>query len=296
MFAAELLKPGNAMLLAFALILGTVFLILNIWWLGGMMGGLAGIVAAAAYKASIPNRFRNKRFLYLWTNIEDRMKRLAEGMTALRKADIADLQELPGTVHTVRSQLYLALRRADMALNEISRSEGFLLGGQAPPNAPRSANDPQAARLWQEAHKASLEYRRLLAGILGSVERTEAQAALFSATLDTLRVKMLGYRLAGRPSDQPSLEFLQALTEARMQLDSIDKALDELEMTPFPTTIAYTPESAEDFPDLASLKQTLETLDMESALPKESAPLADASEPAALESKPVDEKSLEDKA
>ncbi|MCH8978594.1 MAG: hypothetical protein IH945_05050, partial [Armatimonadetes bacterium] len=29
-------------------------------------------------------------------------------------------------------------------------------------------------------------------------------------------------------------EFMQAMTEAKMQLDSIDKALDELELTPFP--------------------------------------------------------------
>jgi hypothetical protein len=45
---------------------------------------------------------------------------------------------------------------------------------------------------------------------------------------------MLGHRLAGKTPELAHTEFLQALTEARMQLDSIDKALDELELTPFP--------------------------------------------------------------
>jgi hypothetical protein len=69
---------------------------------------------------------------------------------------------------------------------------------------------------------------------MGGVERTEAQAAVFTTTLDTLRMRMLGHRLAGRSPELAHTEFLQAMTEARMQLDSIDKALDELELTPFP--------------------------------------------------------------
>ena len=46
----------------------------------------------------------------------------------------------------------------------------------------------------------------------------------------------------GRETETPTQEFLIALTEARMQLDSIDKALDELELTPFPKTISIIPE------------------------------------------------------
>ena len=53
---------------------------------------------------------------------------------------------------------------------------------------------------------------------------------------------MLGYRLVGKDTETPTQDFLAALTEARMQLDSIDKALDELDLTPFPKTISIMPE------------------------------------------------------
>ena len=48
---------------------------------------------------------------------------------------------------------------------------------------------------------------------------------------------MLGYRLINKLVESPSKDFMEAMVEARMQFDSIDKALDELEMTPFPKQI-----------------------------------------------------------
>jgi len=78
--------------------------------------------------------------------------------------------------------------------------------------------------------------------VMAGVERTEAQAAVFTTTLDTLRMKMLSYRLVGKETESPTQDFLAALTEARMQLESIDKALDELELTPFPRTVSIMPE------------------------------------------------------
>ena len=82
---------------------------------------------------------------------------------------------------------------------------------------------------------------------LGSVDfakklMTEAQVAVFTTTLDTLRMKMLGYRLVGKDTESPTQDFLAAITEARMQLESIDKALEELDLTAFPKTISIMPD------------------------------------------------------
>jgi hypothetical protein len=209
-----------------------------------------------AWQGSLLDRFRHRRFKLLWENAQDRLKRLDAAMASLKRAEVADLKELPKTIEAVANGLYIALRRADAALSEVSQSEGFLLSQRDAP--PPAATDPQAAKLWEAAHLTQKEYRRLLAGLLGSVERTEAQAALFTATLDTLRVKTLGYRLVGRPVEAPSVEFLRDLAEARMQLDSIDKALEELEMTPFPNSVEEAPEQAlQRLKDLADAGESL---------------------------------------
>lgn len=212
------------------------------WFLGNIGLILTGYGVIKAWQGSLLDRFRHRRFKLLWDNAQDRLKRLDVAMASLKKAEVADLQELPKTIEAVANGLYIALRRADAALSEVSQSEGFLLSQRDAPMP--AANDPHAAKLWEAAHLTQKEYRRLLAGLLGSVERTEAQAALFTATLDTLRVKTLGYRLVGRPVEAPSVEFLRDLAEARMQLDSIDKALEELEMSPFPNSVEEAPEQA----------------------------------------------------
>lgn len=242
-FWARLLKPLPAsiilILLALAVANGTGFLAWVFWNLALIGLGWHGV---KSWMDSINDRFRHRRFKLLWDNAQDRLKRLDTAMASLKKAEVADLQELPATVKAVADGLYVALRRADAALSEVSQSEGFLLSQMDAPVP--AASDRQAAKLWEAAHLTQKEYRRLLSGLLGSVERTEAQAALFSATLDTLRVKMLGYRLVGRPVETPSVEFLRDLAEARMQLDSIDKALEELELTPFPNSVEEAPEQA----------------------------------------------------
>jgi len=57
-------------------------------------------------------------------------------------------------------------------------------------------------------------------------------------TLDNLRVKMLGYRLIGKNPSLSSEEFLSVLAEARAQLSAIDRALDELDLSHYPKTVA----------------------------------------------------------
>jgi hypothetical protein len=61
-------------------------------------------------------------------------------------------------------------------------------------------------------------------------------------TLDSVRVKMLGYRLVGRSPELATHEFLSAIAEARAQLQSIDTALDELDLSHYPRQISVVKE------------------------------------------------------
>ncbi len=91
------------------------------------------------------------------------------------------------------------------------------------------------------ADKNIAEYRQQFAGVMAGVHRTEAQSAVYMTTLDTLRMKMLGYRLVGKSPEMSSHDFLEALAEARAQLQSIDTALEELDLGHYPKTIAVVP-------------------------------------------------------
>lgn len=207
-----------------------------------------GIIAFAltvhvvmSYVRSIPMRFRIRRFMLLWSSCEDRLARLRKAIDQLSKSRVAKLEELPKNIEQTAQNIYLALRRADLAEWEITKSEGWYLSQAKIP--PKDSNDPQARELMRIADKNLLEYKQNLDSVLGGIERAEAQSTVFVTALDTLRVKMLGYRLAGRKVEEDSMEFLTALTEARMQLDAIDKALEELELTPMPQAVAVMPDS-----------------------------------------------------
>lgn len=188
-----------------------------------------------AWFSSISKRFHARRFQIMWESCNDRLERLDKALSALSKAKIADLQELPRTVKVVADSLYQALRRADIVMHEVSSSEGWLISQSDP--IPPAAQDPQARALYDAAARSTMEYKDQVRLIMGGIERTEAQAAVFTSALDTLRVKMLGYRLINKQVESPSKDFMEAMVEARMQFDSIDKALEELEMTPFPKQI-----------------------------------------------------------
>lgn len=200
-----------------------------------------GASTYVAWDRSVQKRFKSERFKLLWGACVDRHERFRTGLKALSRKGIADLQELPKTIETISDELYRALRRADIVANEVASSEGWLIAqprlGQA------MSPDRQAQELYRLADKNIAEYRQQFSGVMAGVERTEAQVAVFTTTLDTLRMKMLSYRLIGKDTESPTQEFLAALTEARMQLDSIDKALEELDLTPFPRTVAIMPEA-----------------------------------------------------
>lgn len=206
-----------------------VFGVAGLWWV------------SASYKASVRRRFRNPKYKILWDGCRDRLERFHVALKQLRKSQIADLTDLPQTVEGVGQGLYAALRRADTIMHEVSRSEGWL-AARAPNPAGPPSRDPQALELYRLADKNLAEYRQHYHAVISGAQRAEAQAAVYMTTLDVLRMRVLGYRLAGRKPDLSTDDFLQSMTEARMQLDAIDKALAEIELTPFPQQITVIPD------------------------------------------------------
>lgn len=202
--------------------------------------GAAAIHTVAAANGAWAKRFANRRFGLLWNSCQDRHKRFKDALTQMRRKRIAEFEELPKTINAISQALYIALRRADTVFSEVVKSEGWLIG-QAPPTTKPPSHDPQAQELYRIADKNIAEYRQHYASVMAGVQRTEAQAAVFTTTLDTLRMKMLGYRLGGRGPEVQSQEFLESIVEAKLQLEAIDKALEELELSPFPKSISILP-------------------------------------------------------
>lgn len=189
-------------------------------------------IVYGAYATSLKKRFVNRKFQLLWDACKDRLERFHDAMAESKKGGVPELQDLPKSVDRIGETLYVALRRADIVMDEVASSEGWLMatkqhGGPLSP-------DQKAQELYRMADKNIAEYRQNYLSVMAGVERTEAQAAVFTTTLDTLRMRMLGHRLITAGPEVEHTEFMQAMTEAKMQLDSIDKALDELELTPFP--------------------------------------------------------------
>jgi hypothetical protein len=197
------------------------------------------ITLMTAWKDSVEKRFINKRMKALWDGCQDRMMRFEEVLKKTRKDKIADFNEMPSTIRGVAQSIYIALRRADMISHEVMQSERDLIA--QPPVWKPSSHDAQSQELYRIADKNIAEYRQQFAGVMAGVQRTEAQSAVFMTTLDTLRMKMIGYRLVGRKPEMASHDFLEALAEARAQLQSIDTALEELDLGHYPKTISVVP-------------------------------------------------------
>lgn len=239
LFLRELFEPGRLLITTLALA-GAILIGSNaVPWFYGFVPVVVAWMAWTAHQASARRRFLDKKYLALWNGCKERLAKLEEVLKGLRKEQIADLKEVPRTVRGVSDALYLALRRADIIAHEVAKTEQGVYS-QPPVWAPPSS-DAQAKELYRIADKNIAEYRHHFAGVMAGVQRTEAQSAVFMTTLDTLRMKMIGYRLTGRSPEVSSLEFLQALSEAKLQLQAIDQALDELDLSQFPTQIAVVP-------------------------------------------------------
>ena len=230
LFLKELFSFGRLFLVA-----SFLFLFIITGWSGlwlFLLLAVVGVCAMTAYTRSVEKRFKNRRFLLLWAACQDRLKRFNKAFSDSTRDGVVELQELPKTIVDVGSNLYVALRRADIIIDEVSASESWLAPpkGQAGPISP----DQKTQELYLLADKNIAEYRQNYQGVITRVERTEAQAAVFTTTLDTLRMRMLGHRLSSSSPELDHGDFLQAMAEARLQLDSIDKALEELDETPYP--------------------------------------------------------------
>lgn len=248
LFIKELTKPGR---LAGALAVGALIWLARstfLWELGWLQlvvayGVLIGVYVSAAKQEARRARFLSKHLEGLWDGCKDRVERMDAALRSLRREQIADLQELPRTAGRVAHQLYVALRRADLIAHEVNRSEGPVYA--APPFWPVAPSDPQAQELYRIAEMNVTEYRRRFDAVMGGVQRAEAQAVVFMTALDTLRMKLLSHRLGGKAPEVPSDEFLEAMAEARLQIEAVDRALDELDLASFPMGV-LDPEGSDD--------------------------------------------------
>lgn len=198
-------------------------------------GGALGISIFASFKRSIPKRFRFQRFRYIWAEAVNRQERLTESLQRLKRRNQTDLSELEKNIRQVLPEIYRALRRADLVLHEIQTSESLV--GPQPLVQPRTVSDLQAQELYKVADRNVAEYSQFYQQAISGVERAEAQGVVFSTTLDTLRIRLLNYMLAGRPPEEETREFLNIVAEAKMQFSAIDRALEEIEQMPFPETV-----------------------------------------------------------
>lgn len=276
LFIRELLSPARVFVTTVAVLalLGP-FGALSQWswgwnWYLAMLGLIGIVHAGSAYNASLGKRFLQKRYEALWNGCVERLRLFDEVLAKMQRDRVADLQEMPKTIRRVGAQLYTALRRADMISHEVQLTERGLY--HQPPAWSAPTHDAQATELYRLADKNIAEYRMQFAGVMAGVQRTEGQCAVFMTTVDSLRMKMIGYRLVGRQPELSSHDFLEALAEARLQLSAIDKALDELDLGVFPKTISVVSpgnpiEAPEPSPDFEALAKDMESRSQETGPP-----------------------------
>lgn len=209
-------------------------------WAGlGLAGAVIGLHAFLSHQASIHRRFRNPRFAGLHRGCTERLARFDEVVGRLKKTQTSDLNEMPRTIRKVGQSLYLALRRADMISDEVLETERGIL--MQPPVWQANPQDHHARELYRMADKNIAEYRQQYSGVMAGVARVEAQAAVYMTTLDSIRMKLIGYSLTGRNPELSQEDFLSAIGEAKMQLHAIDKALEELDFRSLETPASEPP-------------------------------------------------------
>ncbi len=240
LFVRELLRVGHLILTFLgALFFGWVLGNFGLSWLIAGVGTPILIHLLSSWNRSAAARFRSKRYQALWNSVTDRLDRFEEVLDRMKKAKIADLQEMPKTIRMVAKSIYAALRRADLISYEVLETEKGVLNQS--PVWQASGIDPQASELYRVADKNIADYRQLYASVMAGVQRAEAQTAVYMTTLDSLRMKMIGYRLVGKSPEMSSHDFLTAMAEAKLQLHAIDQALEELDFRQMPQMIAAIP-------------------------------------------------------
>lgn len=175
------------------------------------------------------SKFRYPRFALMWDVVQDRRKRLTKALRMMKKDGHPELEILPKTIDEVAGTVYAALRRADAIQQEFDNSESRAgLPVHRGFNAPEVVDD-HAKELYRLADKNIAEYMRRRNGVLATIQRCEAQSAVFTTTLDSLRMHVLGIRLTDRNPNVSHQEFVDALQLAKEQLAAVDLALTEMD-------------------------------------------------------------------
>ena len=224
LWTKELIQPGRILLSIFiALLLGqySLFFIIPV----------IGAHGYFAWRNSINKRWIQGRFKSMWESCKDRFERFENALAGLKQDRIADLTEMPKTVHKVAMSLYAALRRADLISHEISRSEKGLYDS---PSTFSQSSDPQAKELYRIAEKNIAEYKQQFAGVVAGVHRAEAQAAVFEAVehdaVADPELEPAGARPAGDREAHAVVDAREALRSLRVaRVDGADEVLVEAE-------------------------------------------------------------------
>lgn len=194
--------------------------------------GVLGI-GLGAYTVTVREEFRQKRFKnpehrQLWELIRDRLNRFRAALNRAPDPIRNGLHEMPKTIERTARHLYVSLRKADLVKQEINRSEGKF-GISAMPFR-MTSEDRQTSEMYMLADKNVAEYRKYYEAVIARVTRTEGQCAVFVSALDSLRVQLLAYRLGSDEAELSREDFLSTMAEVKGQLESINRALDELDI------------------------------------------------------------------
>lgn len=194
----------------------------------GILGVGLGMYAATVREEFRQKRFKNPEHRQLWELIRDRLIRFRAALNRAPDSIRSGLHEVPKTIERTAKHLYVSLRKADLVKHEINRSEGRF-GISAMPFR-MTSQDRQTSEMYMLADKNVAEYRKYYEAVVARVTRTEGQCAVFVSALDSLRVQLLAYRLGSDEADLSREDFLSTMAEVKGQLESINRALDELDI------------------------------------------------------------------
>jgi hypothetical protein len=198
------------------------------WWIGiaGMNIALGWFIFNVSQEFQL-RKFKSRDSKQLWDSISDRVKRLKQ---AIQKSP-SHIQEilfgLPKRVEATAKSLYVSLRNADLLKHEIIKSEGLIPTGALPFGV--RTTDSQTNELYSLADKNAHEYGKRFKKLTSRITRVEGQCAVFISALDMLRVELLGMKLEKQDRLSNNDEIVQSVKDMQTQLESINKALQEIE-------------------------------------------------------------------
>lgn len=200
-------------------------------WPWGLCIALLGLVIAVikTFVDLEARQFLNPHYLALWKSAKDRLRRFDTAYAGMKNAWDEELPVLRERVRYTADVVYEALQRADVMKHEVSKSEGHMNWSDTATLRPSSTpSDKKVQELYQLADRNVADYRQRLSAVTAGIQRCEAQTTVFITTLDSLRVRLLGYRLMGKSPEIEHQAFLETVGEAKSQLDAVDKALEEI--------------------------------------------------------------------